>query len=379
MKAQLLTTLAVSYFATLGNGQDGAVAPTIVQGASGPGIQGNVGWTQAQQDAELDRAALAARQKKALMESMASYSQKPPVITSAEQYLQVHRPAVPRSPEGSGPTPQAVRSNNYVPAFENASSSRSGSDSGSAPAMLGSSPDLPEKKPGLFSLFKSKEKAEVVGDPGPNPYSGAPAPPAASYPETSAMNADPASTPPSPAPPTSAPASDPATTSNAVAAATEGAPAAEKPSLFGRLFGKSKTSAPSAMPDPSLSSPGMPSSPPLPPPTEGPASSDPVGIPSPPSFSAPPAPASAPAASPAPAPATGGSGEETSIFVRREGGGGAGSGATVLTTAQATVAGVLVKLYEGSSVTVLERSGSMARIRLSDGREGTVAASALSR
>jgi len=53
--------------------------------------------------------------------------------------------------------------------------------------------------------------------------------------------------------------------------------------------------------------------------------------------------------------------------------------ATVMTTSQATVSGVLVRLYEGSSVTVLERSGSMARIRLADGREGTVAASSLSR
>jgi len=377
MKPQLWTLLAVSYFATLGNGQDGAVAPTIVQGASGPGIQGNVGWTQAQQDAELGRAALAARQKKALMESMASFSQKPPVITSAEQYLQVHRPAVPRSPEGSGPTPQAVRSNNYVPAFENTSSGRSGNDSRPASAMSGASPEVPEKKPGLFSLFKSKEKAEGGGDPGPNPYSGVPVPPAASYPETSAMNADPASTPPTPAPSTSPPATDPGTTSEAIAAATEGSTASEKPSIFGRLFGKPKTTEPSAVPDPTLPAPAMPSGPLLPPTTEAPASSDPVGIPSPPSFSAPPAPASAPSAPPTSS--AGGSGDEPSIFVRRAGSGTSGASATVLGTTQATVAGVLVRLYEGSSVTVLERSGSMARIRLSDGREGTVAASALSR
>jgi len=51
----------------------------------------------------------------------------------------------------------------------------------------------------------------------------------------------------------------------------------------------------------------------------------------------------------------------------------------VLETKQATIEGVLVRLYEGSSVVVLERSGSMARIRLADGREGTIAASALSR
>jgi hypothetical protein len=371
MKPQLWTLLAVSYFAPLGNGQDGAVAPTIVQGSSGPGIQGNVGWTQAQQDAELERAALAARQKKALMESMASYSQKPPVITSAEQYLQVHRSTVPRSPEGSGPTPQAVRSNNYVPAFENTSTGRANANPSPAPAKPSSK--LPEKKTGLFGLFKSKEKEEISGDLVPNPYSGEPAPPAASYPETPAMSPDPASVPPAPAP---IPANE---ANEAIASATEGTPPGEKPSLFGRLFGKSKATEPSAMPDPTLSAPTVPASPPLPPTTEAPASSDPVGIPSPPSFSAPPAPASAPATSPAAAPATEGPGEEPSIFVRRPAGGAAGPGATVLTTTQATVAGVLVKLYEGSSVTVLERSGSMARIRLSDGREGTVAASALSR
>jgi len=65
--------------------------------------------------------------------------------------------------------------------------------------------------------------------------------------------------------------------------------------------------------------------------------------------------------------------------VRRAGGGAAGARATVLETNQAMIAGVLVRLYEGSSVVVLERSGSMARIRLADGREGTIAASALSR
>jgi hypothetical protein len=38
-----------------------------------------------------------------------------------------------------------------------------------------------------------------------------------------------------------------------------------------------------------------------------------------------------------------------------------------------------VRLYEGTEVSVLERNGSMARVRLPDGREGTIAASALSR
>lgn len=359
MKARPLAFLAVSLFATLGNGQDGAVAPTIVQGSSGPGVQGNVAWTQSQQDAELDRAALAARQKKALMEAMATYTQKPPVITSAEQYLQVYRPAAPRS-EGTGPTPQAVRSNNYVPAFETGGTGRGGSAMSPTPANV--SPDLPEKKPGLFSLFQSKKKAEVSGDLPPDADT-APAPPAASYPEPSAMNLETSSTPPAPPGPADAVANE------GIAAATEGG-TSEKPSLFGKLFGKPKAPEPSFVPDPTLSAPVTPT---LPEPTSAGPPADPVGIPSPPSFSAPPAPM--PEAPTSSATAEG----ESSIFVRRAAGNAGGANATVLETTQATVAGVLVKLYEGSSVSVLERSGSMARVRLADGREGTVAASALSR
>lgn len=338
------------------------MAPAIVQGGSGPGVQGNVAWTQSQQDAELDRAALAARQKKALMEAMASYSQKPPVITSAEQYLQVYRPADPRS-EGTGPTPQAVRSNNYVPAFETGGSSRGSGSPAMSPTPANASPALPEKKPGLFSLFQSKKKAEVSGDLLPDADT-APAPPAASYPEPSSMNLESASAPPAPAD---------APTNEAIAAATEGATAPEKPSLFGKLFGKPKATEPSSMPDPTLSAPAAPAAPPVPEPTGTTPPADPVGIPSPPSFSAPPAPMSQTSTSSVPAEG------EPSIFVRRSAGSAAGTNATVLETTQATVAGVLVRLYEGSSVSVLERSGSMARVRLADGREGTVAASALSR
>ena len=133
------------------------------------------------------------------------------------------------------------------------------------------------------------------------------------------------------------------------------------------------------MPDPTLSASTVSSAQPLPLAPGAVAPGEPVGIPSPPSFSAPPQPASGPSTAPTPAPTASGSEEEPSIFVRRSGGGAAGITATVLETKQATIEGVLVRLYEGSSVVVLERSGSMARIRLADGREGTIAASALSR
>jgi len=76
----------------------------------------------------------------------------------------------------------------------------------------------------------------------------------------------------------------------------------------------------------------------------------------------------------------GGSGEAAaSIFVKRASGNSTGGTATVQSATQATVDGVLVRLYEGSEVTVLETSGSSAKVRLPDGREGSVAASALGR
>ena len=75
-----------------------------------------------------------------------------------------------------------------------------------------------------------------------------------------------------------------------------------------------------------------------------------------------------------------GSGETApSIFVKRGSASAAGESATVKAATQATVDGVLVRLYEGTAVTVLEKSGSMAKVRLPDGREGSVAASALGR
>lgn len=348
--------LALAYLPILGNGQDGALPPTVVQNA--PGIQGNVAWTRAQQDAELDRAAAAARQKKAVMESMLTQVQRPPVITSAEQYLAVNRPAVPRSPEGSGPSPQAMRSNAYVPAFENAPA-RTGVAQGatSAPA----SPELPQKKGGLFSLFKSKEKeAETAPD--------LPPPPPASYPETpvgETMGSAP-------------PAEEAASSSSA----TEQSVEAEKPSLFGKLFARDKATEPSLPGQATLLPPAgdagaVGAMPTVPEAAEAPATTgSPDGIPNPPSFDAPEAPTSAPTA-----PATGNESGDAPIFSRRSSssGGGAGPTAIVLAASQATVGGVLVRLYEGTQVTVLERNGSMARIRLADGREGTIAASALSR
>lgn len=368
MKERLWLILALSCFATLGNGQDGALPPTP---ANGWGVQGNTAWTQAQHRAELEKAALAARQKKAMMESMASVAIKPPTITTAEQYLEYYKPATPRSPAGSGMSTEAIRSNSYVPEFQN--NARTGGGNAPSNPAPPATVTTPEKK-SLFGLFKSKEKEpDFSSGPTANPYSN-PLPPSAAYPEPAPGGIG--STPPPAAPAAAMAPADPAAVENSLETATAGAPEAKKPSLFGRLFSKEKETAPPAAvaPPTPYPAPGT-----TPAPAAAPA--QPSGIPSPPSFDGP-APAAAPAPAPAPAaPAASEGGESggASIFVNRSRPEAAGQTASVLSTTQATVSGVLVRLYEGTQVSVLERSGSMARVRLPDGREGTIAASALSR
>lgn len=355
MRTALSILLGVTCIVRLGNGQDGALPSTPPP--NGWGIHGNAAWSKAQNAAELERAALAARQKKALMEAMATHTQRPPVITTAEQFLSVNRPPAP--PPGSAPAaPSPVRRDAYVPQFEN-TSPRTGGGNAAPPSAPAPPTPLPEKKGGLFGLFKSKESAEGPGGLLPPPGASDSLPPPAAYPEPGAMN---------PGPP---PAVDSSERQAALAEATEGAPAGDKPTLFGKLFGKDKPaeSAPPTAPVMALPPSAEPSTAPAP---------DPAGIPVPPSFNepapAPPAPP-APVVADAPPPEAG----EASIFVRRSATPESGPEAGVLTTTQATVGGVLVRLYEGTKVTVLERSGSMARVRLPDGREGTVAASALGR
>ncbi len=348
--------------------------PTPVNGW---GVQGNPAWTRAQNEAELEKAALAARQKKALMNSMATVAHKPPTITTAEQYLQVYKPAVPRSPEGAVAPAPVTRSNPYVPQFEN--TPPRGGDGGTSAANAPRSTTVtpPEKKSGLFGLFKTKEKEpDFSAD-----SSAMPLPPAAAYPEPAPGAIGSASAPVVPAAPAPdmAPV-DPAAREAAIETATSGTAEAKKPSLFGRLFSKDKEAAPAPAPVAPTPYPAPGGSPALAPaPTEVAG-----GIPTPPSFddSAPAKPApmpAAPAAAPAPAEATGSDAAPASIFVDRSRPAASAPSASVLTTTQATVSGVLVRLYEGTEVSVLERNGSMARVRLPDGREGTIAASALSR
>jgi hypothetical protein len=241
----------------------------------------------------------------------------------------------------------------------------------------------PEKKSGLFGLFKTKEKEpEFSGG-----SSAMPLPPAAAYPEPAPGGIGSTSAP-APAPgtaPDMAPV-DPAAREAALETATTGPADEKKPSLFGRLFSKDKDATPApapAAPSPYPAPGAAPAPAPAPAPTETAG-----GIPTPPSFddpapatpAAPPsAPAAPPTAPPAPAAKPGSDAAPASIFVDRSRPAAAAPSASVLTTTQATVSGVLVRLYQGTQVSVLERNGSMARVRLPDGREGTIAASALSR
>jgi hypothetical protein len=234
---------------------------------------------------------------------------------------------------------------------------------------------VPEKKSGLFGLFKTKEKEPEFS----SGSSGMPLPPAAAYPEPAPGAIGSATTAAAPAAPASDMATvDPAAREEAIETATTGTPEEKKPSLFGRFFSKDKE--PASAPAPVAPTPyPAPGGSPAPAPTEVAG-----GIPTPPSFDDP-APAKptpmppAPAAAPAPAEATGSGAAPASIFVDRSRPAAPAPSASVLTTTQATVSGVLVRLYEGTEVSVLERNGSMARVRLPDGREGTIAASALSR
>jgi hypothetical protein len=127
--------VAVTFFSTLCNAQDDAVAaPT--GGVSTAGVsmggrfhgrafpwagvsmgyaaQGNVAMSKARHEAELERAALAACQQKALKGAMAFYAQTPPI---------------------TGPSTMSGRA------------------------------ALPERKPGLFDFLKSKKIAAATVDP----------------------------------------------------------------------------------------------------------------------------------------------------------------------------------------------------------------------
>lgn len=129
-----------------------------------------------------------------------------------------------------------VKTSTYVPEFQTTGSrvNASGPATAAPPAMSGTAA-LPERKPGLFDLFKSKKSAPAAVDPGANPYTlDAPAPPPAGYVQPGAAAEA----------PVGAGATPMVDQSEAIAAATVSATAPEeKPDFFGRLFGKGKKSS----------------------------------------------------------------------------------------------------------------------------------------
>lgn len=382
----------------LGNAQDSVVTSAP---PTGYGVQGSVAWTQSQRDAEMERATLAARQKKALMEAMSTPALRTPTFTSAEQYLAHYKPMAAANTGGPGAGSPPPRRDVYVPEFNNspvltgrgepsvspritaeapqAPAPPAATGPRVAPAPATSRNDLPNAKRGLFSFGKKEGGVDA---------SLLPAPPASSYPE--------APVPSEPAPSMSVPAEIPAsapmvaptestpTARDAVAQATVGSGPEEKPGILGRLFNRDKETEPSFAPEPTLSAPPAPDVAALPP---APAAS--ADIPSPPGFNAadPPQPAApaapvamapeAPALAPAVAPSSSAPTGGASIFVNRNSGTPAISTETVQYEVQASVGGVLVKLYKGNRVEVLEQQGRLTKVRLPDGREGTVAASSL--
>jgi hypothetical protein len=279
MKRTLWPVVAVTFFGTLGNAQDDAgsaspestLPPTTVTSsaatyqpapqestggispegvAMGYAAQGNVALNQARHAAELLRAAQVSRQQKALKEAMAAYAQKPQTITTAEQFLTANRPPAQPPREGdAGMSP--VRTSTYVPEFETTTSrvNRLGSGT-SGPSTMSGTAALPERMPGLFDLFTSKNNAPTAVDPGANPYTlDAPAPPPAGYVQPGAAEA-----------PVGAGATPMVDQSEAIAAATVSATEPEeKPDFFSRLFGKGKkgsaTEALVPAPDPVGSAP----------------------------------------------------------------------------------------------------------------------------
>lgn len=348
--------LAVSSFITIGNSQDAGEAPATPI-TNFYGSQGNVATNRTLLDSEMNRAVEEARQKKALMAAMAAQSQaQQPVATNAESFLAANKPNWPTPPPSeSGPLESPPRS--YAPPSV---------PNYTQPATIAAGPDFePAAKPGLFSRLLKKDEGE--DDFTNNPYISPP--PAATY-----QNTPPSLPEPPPVSPEEMAARD-AAMLNSVSApeAVELPGQEEKGGFFGKLFkrSRSETAPADSIPVPAQQAdlpPEMAEVPALP---EEPANAP---IPEPAPFetaAATPPPVPAPATAPSSAPVD-------DIFSRRTSGDSSTSDtATVTSEAQAEVGGVLVTLYEGTSVGVISRDGGTTKIRLKDQRVGTIKSSVL--
>ncbi len=284
--------------------------PTTVVEEAVPALyrhQANVEQSKMMHDRELAQAARNARIDKELKAAMAAQgmSARPPVITTAAQFLEANKP--PPAPPSDTPRPEPRRGGDYVPPFEIPDDPTAGS----------SSRVRPENGPGAEdAMIQSTGGVEMPG---------------------------------------------------------------KKGGFFSKLFGGKKAeslpeSAPPSMPS---EYPTVPQSDALPPePVPEVAQTDAFEIPDAPGINDPPVAAPAPPTSPAP-PSEPVVASGASIFKAKKAAETAGTKLTVVSDVNATVSGVLVKLFEGDKVEMLGQTGALARIRLKDQRVGTVAASAL--
>ncbi len=265
--------------------------------------QANVQQSKMMHDRELAQAARDARIEKELKAAMAAQgmSARPPVITTAAEFLEANKP--PPAPPSDTPRPEPRRGGDYVPPFEIPTDPTASSSRGSAETGPGAEAAMNEATSGDLELPK------------------------------------------------------------------------QKGGFFSKLFGGKKGEAPSDTPVPTMPSeyptgPQVDAMPPEPP-AEA-AQTDSFEIPDAPGVNDAPVTAPAPPVASAPAAASGGS-----IFKAKKAAESSGTKLTVVSDVNATVSGVLVKLFAGDQVEMLGQTGALARIRLKDQRVGTVAASAL--
>ena len=339
MKLNYLFWVGVSLFPFLSNGQDNAVY-SETNPATAFGTQGNVATNQSIRDNELKRAVQDARELRAIKESMASSATNAerPTIYTAEQFLAANRP--PALPPREREFPE--RRSSYVPEFETGvvNNSAEPPTDFSPPQVQGTREEMPRRRKGIFGLFMPQEREQEFE---------------ASVPPPEYRDLEPQANPDAPLDST-----DLAAQEVAMMEATQSAPN-EEAGLFGRLFKtKQQDQSPPApqvdYPDAQIEM----------------VESQEAELPPSPAEGIPDVPAVDEEVAPPPsAPA-----ETASIFVRRSSE-SPGTPATISSRVQANVAGVRVTLYEGNTVTLLENQGSVSKIRLPDGRVGTVDASKL--
>ena len=345
--------MAISSFITIGNAQDAGEVP-ITPATNFYGSQGNVATNRSLLDSELNRAAEAARQKKALMAAMAAQSPaQHPVYTTAEDFLEANKPNWPTRPPGESGSYDSPARSYATPSTQNYT----------RPATSAAVPEFgPSSKPSFFDRLLKKDSGG--DDFTSNTYDSPP--PAATY----------ENSPPSlPEPPAMSPeemaARDSAMLEAVAASEAVDPPGQEKKGgLFGKLFKRNRSEAapPASIPEPAPQA-DLPSEMVETPVTNGESANAPIPDPEP--FETAAAAPSAPAPEPTTAPVA-------DIFSRRASAESATSStATVASDSQVEVGGVLVTLYEGTAVGVISQDGGTTKIRLQDQRVGTIKSSEL--